>query len=142
VIKNSIESAAPSSSSGNRQKEGEGGTLKECKCNQLIPKGLRLKTTTLNTRNIQLIHNTSVKFRNNLLDYRYKEQRMINIEIETQNSIMKRYLEDTQPQRQHNYDLHWINKHDILPKQTLRRRHKRTLQYLMNKPLIPYQHFG
>ncbi|CAF5143161.1 unnamed protein product, partial [Rotaria sp. Silwood1] len=48
--------------------------LKQCKRYDLIPNGLRLKITTFNKKNIELIHNTSRKLRNNLLEYRYKEQ--------------------------------------------------------------------
>jgi len=112
--------------------------LKECKRNQLIPKGLRLKTTTFNTKNILLIQSTSIKLRNNLLDHRYREQRMFNIEIKTQNSIIKWYLEDCQPEREHNNDLHWMNKYDQLPKEKLRRTHERKLQDLMERQLRIY----
>jgi hypothetical protein len=42
-------------------------------------------------------------------------------------------LKDFQPQHQHNNDLHWINKHDQLPKQKLRRTHERKLRDLIKE---------
>ncbi|CAF4303663.1 unnamed protein product, partial [Rotaria sordida] len=109
--------------------------LKKCKRYGLIPNGLRLKITTFNKKNIELIHNTSRKLRNNLFEYRYKEQRMMNIEINTQNMILKLYLKDCQSEHEHDEDLYWINKHDLLPREKLIDRHERKLQNLINKKL-------
>ena len=112
--------------------------LKECKRNQLVPYGLRLKTTTSSSKNLTLIHNTNIKLRNNLLNYRHMQQRMINIEIITHNTILKIYLEDAQPKRQHNQDLLWMNKHDQLPKEKLRRKHEQKLEILKDEQQKTY----
>ena len=107
--------------------------LKECKRFQVVPKGLQLKSTTSDPRNNQLIQNTSSKLRNNLLDYRYKQRRTLEIEIVTQNSILKQYLEGLQPKRQHENDLQWMNKHDKGPKRMTKVKHERKLKQLINE---------
>ncbi|CAF4578159.1 unnamed protein product [Rotaria sp. Silwood2] len=50
------------------------------------------------------------KIRNNTLQHKQNQLRYINIEINTQNSILNHYLRTSQPTRQHQDDLRWINK--------------------------------
>ncbi|CAF3315909.1 unnamed protein product [Rotaria socialis] len=50
------------------------------------------------------------KIRNNTLQHKQKQLRYINIEINTQNSILNHYFKTSQPTRQHQDDLRWINK--------------------------------
>ncbi|CAF4179311.1 unnamed protein product [Rotaria sp. Silwood2] len=50
------------------------------------------------------------KIRNNTLQHKRNQLRYINIEINTQNSILNHYLRTSQPTRQHQDDLRWINK--------------------------------
>ncbi|CAF1230956.1 unnamed protein product [Rotaria sordida] len=74
-----------------------------------------------------------IKLRNNLLNYQFKQQRNINIEINTQLSIIKWYLEDAEPSRQRTNDLEWINKYDQSPRAKLRKKHNEKLQKLIDK---------
>jgi hypothetical protein len=107
--------------------------LKKCKQNNVIPKGLYIKNTTHHHKNDQLLNKTMQQLRNNLLDFNYKQQRFMNIELNTQLSILKLYLEDIQPHRLHDNDLKWINKHDKLPRQKLKKTHENKLKSLINK---------
>ena len=71
--------------------------LKSCKQNNVIPNGLVLKHTTGTYRNKQLLENTMIKMRNNLLDHQFKQQRKVNIELNTHLPIIEWYLEDAVP---------------------------------------------
>ena len=71
-----------------------------------------------------------MKLLQNLLNHRHKQQRIIQTEIVAQESILNIYLRRRQPERQHNQDLAWINKHDQSPKVKLRNKHERKIQRL------------
>ena len=105
--------------------------LKICKQNNVIPNGLMLKHTTHTYRNKQLLENTMIKMRNNLLDHRFKQQRKVNIELNTHLPIIEWYLEDAVPFRQHENDLKWINKYDQSPRVNLKEKHDKKLQKLI-----------
>lgn len=107
--------------------------LRKCKENNVIPKGLNLKNVTKNHKNDQLLKRTSEQMRNNLLNEKFKQQKFINIELNTQLSIIQRYLKDSQPNRQHSNDLQWINKHDKTPRDKLIEIHQRKLNDLIIK---------
>ena len=96
--------------------------LRSCKHNNVIPRGLQLKHTTHSYKNYELLNRTSQQLRNNLLNYKYKQQRWINIELTTQLSILNWYLIDSQPERLHEYDLTWINKYDKSPREKLKKK--------------------
>ena len=104
--------------------------LKECKNQKLIPNGLRLKIATNSIKSRDLIKKTNMKLLQNLINYRYKQQRIIQTEIVTQESILNVYLRQSQPERHHNQDFAWINKHDQSPKVKLRNKHERKIQRL------------
>jgi hypothetical protein len=86
--------------------------LKKCKQLNLIPNGLTLKNTTNLPKSQQILNNTMYKLRNNSLQQKQKQLKFIETEIRTQESILKCYLETTEPNRRHQDDIKWINKYD------------------------------
>ena len=86
--------------------------LQYCKQNNLIPHGFRLKNTTDSNKNQKLLLQTMFKIRNNTLQIKQTQLKSINIEINTQVSILNQYLKASQPTRQHQDDLKWMNKYD------------------------------
>ncbi|CAF1450126.1 unnamed protein product [Rotaria sordida] len=111
--------------------EGHINFLKKCKQLNLIPKGLRIKNITGLTKNRALIDKTMEKIRNNLLESRYKQQRLNTIELNTQLNILNIYIEDCQPDRNIKFDTTWINKHDRNQKTILIKKHERKLETLI-----------
>jgi len=49
--------------------------------------------------------------------------------------ILKLYLKDGQPEREHDKDLHWINKHYLLPRYKWIDIHERKFQNLIDRKL-------
>ena len=99
----------------------------------MIPKGLRLKNTTLLPKNNQLLQQTERLLRNNLLTTRYREQRLISSEVKLQEQILRLYLKTEQPCRNHQYDLGWMNKHDERPRVKLKTMHEKKLSSLLHQ---------
>ena len=102
--------------------------LRSCKQNNVLPIGLQLKPTTHSYKNCELLNRASQQLGNNLLNYKYKQQKWLNIELTTQLSILKWYLIDSQPERLHEYGLTWINKYDKSPREKLKKKHDRKLK--------------
>ena len=83
-----------------------------CKEINVIPIGLNLKHNTNIHKNHTLIRNTSAKLRNNLIEHKHKLLRINTVNIKMQLNILYIYLQQMQPNRNHELDLKWINKHD------------------------------
>ena len=107
--------------------------LKECKQYNVIPKGLHLKHKTQYHKNHHLLNRTMEQLRNNLLHYQQKQRIYLDREINTQVPILKLYLNNIQPHRTHEHDIHWINKYDKTPREKLKNKHKRKLEELIMK---------
>jgi hypothetical protein len=109
--------------------------LQQCKQQNLIPNGLKLKNTTNLYKNQELLRQTIFKIRNNLLQDKLKQLKYINIEVKTQVSILNSYLKTSQPSRQHQNDLRWMNKYDQNFKNELIINHNKKLEALKAKQL-------
>ena len=107
--------------------------LKKCKQLNLIPKGLYLKNVTGLSKNRTLISQMIEKIRNNLLEYRFKQQRLNKIELNAQIKILSLYIKDYRPDRHMDSDIAWINKHDRTQKQKLIKKHEKKLETLNSK---------
>jgi hypothetical protein len=107
--------------------------LEQCKQHNLIPNGLKLKDTTKINRNEKLLKQTMHKIRNNTLQNQRNQLNYINNEIKTQTSILNTYLKISQPLRQHENDLKWINKYDGKFKHDLIETHIKKLNELQEK---------
>ena len=98
--------------------------LKQCKQENVIPNGMYLNNVTNNIRNKKLLRNTMTKIRNNMLTWRYKQQKYLNSEISTQEKILNIYMNNIQPKRQHENDIKWMNKHDKNKKKKMQEKKK------------------
>ena len=105
--------------------------LKDCKKKNVIPRGLKLKRTTIVIKNSELLIETEKQMRNNLLQWRYKQNHLLSIEINTQISILNWYLQHYQPSRDHDKDLKWMNKHDSAPQLKIQTRHEKKINQLV-----------
>ena len=70
------------------------------------------------------------KIRNNILQKCYKQLTMKNIEINTQKSILNLYMNEYQPQRNHQSDLRWLYKTQNVYEQKLQKTHDKKLNNL------------
>ena len=107
--------------------------LRACKVNDVTPKGLRLKDTTSLPKNSQLLQKTERLLRNNLLEAKYRERRLISSELKLQEQILLSYLETEQPNRNHQEDLRWMNKHDGRPREKMKMMHEKKLSSLLQR---------
>ena len=97
--------------------------LKKCKKAGVIPNGMRINNTTCVGKNTHLIYTTMIKIRNNTLEWKYKQNKLLLIEIATQESILNIYMKKAHPHRDHAYDLNWMNKHDNKKKDFIIKKH-------------------
>lgn len=86
--------------------------LKQCKKEDVIPNGMHLNNVKNINKNKILLYKTMKTIKNNMLEWRYKQKRYITNEITTQEKILNLYLNENHPERNHEQDLGWINKHD------------------------------
>jgi hypothetical protein len=114
--------------------------LKQCKQHNVIPKGFIIKHKTNNYKNEITIYNTMIKLRNNTLQWRYKQLRLNNIEINTEKSILSSYMKDIEPNRNHQLDLQWMNKKEKREREIMQRTHKKKLNNLIEKPQQKQKH--
>ena len=73
------------------------------------------------------------KIRNNTLQHKQKQLKYLNIEIDTQHSILINYLKASQPTRIHEDDLKWINKFDKKFEKNLIEKHNKKIRMLKEK---------
>lgn len=104
--------------------------LKSCKDQNLIPKGFVLKNNIKYYKNDLVLLNTMIKIRNNTLNWNYKKLRLQNIEINTQKTILSKYMICTQPKRNHEQDISWMNNSEIKTKTKIRKIHMTKLDSL------------
>ena len=107
--------------------------LQQCKRQSLVPRGMLLKNTTQLNKNKNLLRNTMFKLRNNTLQSKQRQLRVALVERVTQTSILDQYLRSAEPQRNHEYDLKWINRYDQGYKQHLIEKHDKKLEMLRKK---------
>lgn len=107
----------------------------KCKKAGVIPKGIRMKNTTQCVRNTKLIEFTMSKMRNNILEWQHKQLKFILKETKTEEEILKMYMVEINPQRDHINDLNWINKHDKKRKEMMLEKHEKKLKSLISQQL-------
>lgn len=107
--------------------------LKKCKKMNLIPHGMYLKNVTSSRKNEHLLNNTMIKMRNNTLESQYRNQRLNNIDIITQENILKTYMINYHPERNHIEDLVWINKNDKNVKEKIKAKHDIKINVLLQE---------
>jgi hypothetical protein len=107
--------------------------LKKCKYNNVIPHGLQIKDNTNIKKNRKLLFETSEGIKNNLLEFNYKQHRISLTKINTQSNILAMYLNNLQPDRDHQSDLNWMNKHDKRIREKLIIKHEKKLNTLINE---------
>jgi len=107
--------------------------LKQCKKEGVIPHGMHLNHTTNTNKNKKLIDDTMIKMRNNTLNWRFKQKRNIINEINIQEQILDHYMKQINPQRYHQNDLMWINKHDKNMKEKLEEKRQKKLNELIDE---------
>ena len=107
--------------------------LKRCKEGGVVPRGMYLNNKTNIYQNNMLLHETMIKIRNNTLTWQYKQKRLIMIEIATQEKILKIYMLNTHPHRQHDIDLNWMNRHDRKKKELMKNKHDKKLNTLIQQ---------
>jgi hypothetical protein len=109
--------------------------LQLCKSANLIPNGMVIKNTTKLNKNNKKINNVMMKIRNNTLEWKHKYKRFNDIEIRTQENILKIYMVNTHPLRNHINDLRWINKYDKIKEKSIIKDHQNKIKELKTKKM-------
>ena len=107
------------------------GFLQNCKKLNLIPRGMHLKNVTSIRKNEHL-KNAMIKIRNNTLESQYKNLRLNNIDIKTQQSILKIYMIQHHQERDHSEDLTSMNKNGKNIKDKIKVNHKTKINMLVH----------
>ena len=110
--------------------------LRKCKQNGVIPHGMQMNNTTNINRNTILLNSTMKKLRNNTLEWQYKRSRLLSTDIATNERILRLYMVKTQPQRDHELDLSWINKHDKKKNESVAKRHEKKIKELVQQQVL------
>ena len=100
--------------------------LKHCKDQNLIPKGFVIKKNTDCYKNYAILLNTMIRMRNNTLNFKYKQLKLYNTEIQTQKTILNIYMKSIQPNQNHEQDLHWIKEKEIKRRNKINKAHEKT----------------
>ncbi len=107
--------------------------VKQWKQRNGILDDLKLKDTTNINKKQKSPKNVCAKLQNNILKGQQNESHHINIEIETQSSILNCYLKTTQLSRRHEHDLKWIDRYGGKCKDELIKPHTIKLRNLKEK---------
>ncbi|CAF1330184.1 unnamed protein product [Didymodactylos carnosus] len=106
--------------------------LQECKKNNIIPRGMIIKSNYNIYKNNKLLSETMNKIRDNTLAWRLKQLRSYQINANTQISILKYYIDTEQSQRDHSNALSWMIKKVNKIRDELKIKHEKKLNYLID----------
>lgn len=105
--------------------------LKECKRQDVIPKGMFIKSKTNIPKNKHVVQETMNKIRNNTLEFRYKQSNELQREIKTQEEILREYIKRIDGEGNLEKNTGWINKHDGKMKNKMEQKHQEKIKKLM-----------
>ena len=104
--------------------------LRICKQKNTIPKGFIIKKRTNFPKNRKILEHAMIKLRNNTMSQKYKQLRLINIEIKTQKNIVNIYMKNINPQRNYKKDLTWVYKEETQTRKKIATTHQKKLKTL------------